>query len=129
MSVLLNNSISNASLTITDNSLSNIAPTLTSFDSSVATGNEDSQILISFDILIAHGDEADFDGTVTAFDIKSLTSGTLLIGTKAFDGKVGEINFIKGILSGDTNGDKVADFELFITLVGGTTLANVDFVL
>jgi len=51
------------------------------------------------------------------------------IGSKAFEGKVGEINFINGILSGDTNGDKVADFELSITLVGGTTLANADFVL
>ncbi len=51
------------------------------------------------------------------------------IGSKAFDGKAGELYFIKGILSGDTNGDKVADFELSITLVGVTTLVNADFVL
>jgi Ca2+-binding RTX toxin-like protein len=51
------------------------------------------------------------------------------IGSKAFDGKPSEIHFIKGILSGDTNGDKVADFELSITLVGVTTLVSQDFVL
>ncbi|MCX7107192.1 MAG: hypothetical protein NTV66_06400 [Methylococcales bacterium] len=51
------------------------------------------------------------------------------IGSKAFDGNAGEISFINGILSGDTNGDKVADFEISITLVGGATIANADFVL
>ena len=51
------------------------------------------------------------------------------IGSKAFDGKAGEIHFIKGVLSGDTNGDKVADFEMSITLVGGTTLVSQDFFL
>ena len=52
-----------------------------------------------------------------------------LSGIDTNSSKAGEIHFIKGILSGDTNGDKVADFELSITLVGGTTLVSQDFVL
>jgi serralysin len=48
--------------------------------------------------------------------------------SKAFFGKAGEIHFIKGVLSGDTNGDKVADFEILITLVGGTTLVSQDVI-
>jgi serralysin len=51
------------------------------------------------------------------------------IGSKAFDGKAGEISFINGILSGDIDGKNGADFEKSITLVGGNTLANADFVL
>ncbi len=51
------------------------------------------------------------------------------IGSKAFDGKAGEIHFIKGVLSGDTNGDKVADFEMSIKLVGDTPLVSQDFFL
>jgi serralysin len=51
------------------------------------------------------------------------------IGSKRFDGNAGEIHVINGLLSGDTNGDKVADFELHITLVGGSSLVSQDFVL
>ncbi len=51
------------------------------------------------------------------------------IDEKAFTGKAGELHFIKGVLSGDTNGDKVADFDLSITVVGGTTMIAQDFVL
>ncbi|MEY3879278.1 MAG: hypothetical protein RIQ94_73 [Pseudomonadota bacterium] len=46
-----------------------------------------------------------------------------------FHGKAGEFPFRKGVLSGDTNGDKVAEFVLSITLVGGTNLAKADFIL
>ena len=49
------------------------------------------------------------------------------IGTKGFDGKVGEIHFVSGILSGDINGDKIADFEIAITLVGTLGLVAADF--
>ena len=51
------------------------------------------------------------------------------LGSKAFDGKAGEIHYISGVLSGDINGDKVADFEIAITLVGTTSLVVGDFVL
>jgi serralysin len=72
---------------------------------------------------------------INLFDIDANTSNALsndafkYIGEKAFTGKAGEIHFIKGVLSGDTDGNKVADFDLFITVVGGTTLVNADFVL
>ena len=41
-------------------------PTLTAFASAVASGNEDSQITVTFANLQTQGDEADVDGTVTA---------------------------------------------------------------
>ncbi len=72
---------------------------------------------------------------INLFDIDANTSNGVgndafkYIGEKAFTGKAGELHFIKGILSGDTDGNKVADFDLFITVVGGTTLVNADFVL
>jgi Ca2+-binding RTX toxin-like protein len=62
---------------------SNTVPVFTAFASTVATGNEDNQIAISFANLQTQGNEADVDGTVTAFVIKAVSSGTLLIGTTA----------------------------------------------
>ena len=61
----------------------NDAPTFTAFASTVATGNEDSQIAITFANLQTQGNEADVDGTVDAFVIKAVSTGTLLIGTSA----------------------------------------------
>ena len=61
----------------------NQAPTLTSFASTVATGNEDSQIAVTFANLQIQGNEADVDGTVTAFIIKAVSTGSLKIGTSA----------------------------------------------
>jgi len=58
----------------------NDAPTLTAFTASVATGNEDSTINVSFADLIKQANETDVDGTVTAFVIKSVSSGTLKFG-------------------------------------------------
>ena len=79
VSVLLNNTIPNATLTITDHT--NLAPTFTTFAAPVATGNEDTQISISFDNLKAQGNEADVDGTVDSFIVKAVSTGSLLIGT------------------------------------------------
>ena len=62
---------------------SNIAPSLTAFASTVVTGNEDNQMAITFANLQAQGNEADVDGTVDAFVIKAVSTGTLLIGTSA----------------------------------------------
>ena len=55
--------------------------------------------------------------------------GFTYIGIKAFTGVAGQLDYVKGILAGDTNGDKVADFEIAITLVGSTSLVSADFVL
>jgi hypothetical protein len=54
---------------------------------------------------------------------------TTYINSLTFHGKAGELHFSKGVLSSDTNGDKEADFELSIRLVGGTNLAKADFIL
>ncbi len=61
----------------------NDAPTLTAFTSTVASGNEDSQIPVIFANLLAQGNEADVDGTVAAFVVKAISSGTLKIGASA----------------------------------------------
>jgi serralysin len=55
--------------------------------------------------------------------------GFSYIAAKAFTGVAGELDYLKGILAGDTNVDKVADFEIAITLVGGSSLVSADFVL
>jgi uncharacterized delta-60 repeat protein len=49
------------------------------------------------------------------------------IGSGVFTGVAGQLNFIGGILSGDVNGDSVADFE--IALTGVASLAASDFIL
>ncbi|UOA08407.1 FG-GAP-like repeat-containing protein [Methylobacter sp. S3L5C] len=65
---------------ITQLFINNVAPTLTAFNSTLATGNEDSAIVITFANLAAQGDEADSDGTVVAFVVKAISSGSLKIG-------------------------------------------------
>ena len=82
-SMLLSSTLLPATLTITDHNPSNIAPTLTTLTSTVASGNEDSQITITFANIQAQGNEADVDGTVTAFVIKEVNMGTLMIGADA----------------------------------------------
>ena len=61
----------------------NDAPTLTVFAPTVASGNEDTEIMVTFANLQNQGDEADVDGTVTAFVVKAISSGTLKIGSSA----------------------------------------------
>lgn len=59
------------------------APTLTAFGAPVDTGAEDTQVEIAFAELQAQGNEADADGTVRAFVVRSVASGTLRIGASA----------------------------------------------
>ena len=59
----------------------NDRPTFSQFSGPVASGNEDTVIPISLAALLGSGDEADIDGSVTAFVVKSVTTGTLRIGT------------------------------------------------
>ena len=101
--ILFNNSSANpgktersVTMTVTDNhnastsivqsviiQLVNAAPTFTAFSNAVDTTNEDTAVLITLSDLLAHGDEADRDGAVNAFIVKSLSSGTLKIGVDA----------------------------------------------
>lgn len=58
----------------------NDSPTLTTMASTVATEKEDVQAAIALAALKAQGNEADIDGTVDAFIVKAISSGTLLLG-------------------------------------------------
>lgn len=76
---------------------SNPAPTFTAFDGAVKVTAEDSQVTITHDDLAARGNEADknadnTDGTVPAFVVKAVTSGTLLIGASAETAKAWAVN-------------------------------------
>ncbi|TAN68107.1 MAG: hypothetical protein EPN17_09690 [Methylobacter sp.] len=62
---------------------SNDAPSLSAFSSAVAVGNEDSEITVTFADLQAQGNETDVDGAVSAFVIKTVSSGSLKIGASA----------------------------------------------
>ncbi len=61
----------------------NDAPTLGSFAAVVDTTNEDTEVELTLAELLAQGDEADVDGTVDGFVVKSISSGTLRIGTSS----------------------------------------------
>ena len=61
----------------------NDAPTFTLFTAAIDTTNEDTEVELKLDELKAQGDEADVDGMVDAFLVKSISSGTLKIGTSA----------------------------------------------
>jgi cyclophilin family peptidyl-prolyl cis-trans isomerase len=61
----------------------NEAPNLSGFTEAVASGDQDSQISVTFENLKAQGNEADIDGTVDSFVIKAVSSGTLKLGTSA----------------------------------------------
>ena len=61
----------------------NAPPTFSSFSGPATSGDEDSEITVTFGNLTFQGDEADADGTVDAFIVKSVTSGTLKIGASA----------------------------------------------
>ena len=75
---------SSASYTMTvDVTPQNDPPTLTFFATPVDTTLEDTELEITFAELQAQGDEADVDGTVSAFVIQTVLTGTLRIGTDA----------------------------------------------
>jgi large repetitive protein len=68
--------------TITING-TNDRPTLSTFTAPVASCNDNTQQLITLANLTSQGDEGDVDGTVSAFVVKAVSSGTLLIGSSA----------------------------------------------
>jgi hypothetical protein len=61
----------------------NIVPTLTSFADILDTTDEDVEVEITLTEMKAQGDEADSDGTVDAFVIKAVSTGTLTIGANS----------------------------------------------
>jgi hypothetical protein len=69
----------------------NDVPTLTAFSAAVAVTSEDTVVEITLGYLKVQGDESDIDGTVDAFVVTSVSSGSLKIGGDAvtatpFDG-------------------------------------------
>ncbi|MCF3573742.1 beta strand repeat-containing protein [Planktothrix agardhii] len=58
-------------------------PTLSSFAGPVDTTNEDTEVELTFADFAAQGNEADNGGTVDAFVVKAVSSGTLRIGSDA----------------------------------------------
>ena len=71
------------------------------------------------------GDEIDLSG----IDANAGAAGNqafAFIGSKGFSGKEGELQYKKGIVAGDVNGDKAADFHIEIANHHG--LAASDFI-
>jgi hypothetical protein len=60
----------------------NDAPTFTAMSASVDTTLEDTQVVITFNELLDKANEADIDGNVSSFVIKTISSGTLKIGSQ-----------------------------------------------
>lgn len=67
----------------TDGIRIDLPPSLTKFSAPVEQAYRNTQVTVSFSDLLTEGDEADTDGSVDAFLIRSVTSGSLLIGTDA----------------------------------------------
>ncbi|MCO5963247.1 M10 family metallopeptidase C-terminal domain-containing protein, partial [Sinorhizobium meliloti] len=77
----------------------------------------------------------DFASGVDRMDLRSIDASSkaigdqafLFIGSSAFHGKAGELNFRSGIVSGDVNGDGLADFQ--IKVMNLSALSGSDFLL
>ena len=77
----------------------------------------------------------DFASGIDDIDLRSIDANTRVagdqafsyIGAKAFSGSAGQLHFVGGVLSGDVNGDKAADFA--INVLGASTLYQSDFLL
>ncbi len=61
----------------------NLPPNLTTFASALATTLPNTEAEITFATLQANGDESDIDGSVVAFVVQAVSSGTLKIGASA----------------------------------------------
>lgn len=65
-----------------------------------------------------------------AIDANTRTSGDQAfsyIGSGAFSGRAGQLHYVNGMLEGDTNGDRIADFQIVMQNVGA--FATGDFIL
>ncbi|MFT5127822.1 MAG: hypothetical protein ACI8W8_001429, partial [Rhodothermales bacterium] len=61
----------------------NLLPTLSTFAGAVATTEANIEVEITLADLLAQGDEADADGSVDAFVVKALNTGTLKLGASS----------------------------------------------
>jgi serralysin len=77
----------------------------------------------------------DFTSKLDKIDLRSIDASTrtsgdqafAYIGSAAFSGRAGQLHFVNGVLEGDTNGDRVADFQVSVLNVGA--FATGDFLL
>ena len=77
----------------------------------------------------------DFHRGSDHIDLRDMDANTRLagnqvftfIGNNVFQGKAGELRFANGVASGDTNGDKIADFG--INVAGLSAMSRSDFYL
>ena len=93
---------------------------------SVAGAGKGAQRDVIRDFSHRQGDEIDLSG----IDANGKAAGDqsfAFIGSKAFSGKAGELQYKKGIVTGDVNGDKVAD--LHIEIANHHALVAGDFIL
>ncbi|MCX7084996.1 MAG: VCBS domain-containing protein [Methylococcales bacterium] len=95
------------------------------FNSSVECRTENGRDSIT-DFTPKQGDKIDLS-SIDADTLKDADQAFTFIGSAVFSGQSGELTFSAGILSGDTNGDKTADFE--IELLGINTLGKDDIIL
>ena len=76
---------------------------------------------------------SDFARGADRIDLRNIDANTNVakdqafsfIGTQAFSGKAGELNFVDKVLSGDVDGDKIADFAVQVN--GVSDLTTTDF--
>jgi Ca2+-binding RTX toxin-like protein len=69
----------------------------------------------------------DFVRGVDHIDLRTIDASTAVtgdqafsfMGTKSFTGQSGQLNFANHVLSGDVNGDKVADFQIYVSGAAG----------
>lgn len=77
----------------------------------------------------------DFTSKLDKIDLRSIDASTRTsgdqafsyIGSAAFSGRAGQLHYVNGVLEGDTNGDRVADFQ--ISVLGVSAFATGDFLL
>jgi len=69
----------------------------------------------------------DFATGVDHIDLHAIQAGQVFIGAAGFSGVAGQVRYAGGLLSGDLNGDQVADFTL--QLDAGPALSGADLIL
>jgi serralysin len=81
---------------------------------------------IIYDFAAAASDKIDLRG-IDANSNASYNQAFAFIGGGAFTGTAGQLNFVNGVVSGDVNGDRMADFQINVT--GVSSLSATDFYL
>ena len=95
-------------------------------------GEPDTFVFLDDLLLSAPHTIKDFDPGVDKIDLRQIDANITLVDDQAFSyidenpfsGKAGELNFINCVLSGDLNGDEVADFRIAITRLSSLSEAD-----